>query len=190
MFIQIEETPNPNTLKFLLGFAILNEGKTADFSNVDEIKNSKLALNLFQIEHVMRVFFGHDFISVTKLDDINWDILKVEILTKIMDHFTSGGKVFDKKEVNDNNILKEEFFDENDMEIVNRIKELMESYIKPAVAQDGGDIKFLGYKNGTVYVELQGACSGCPSAAITLKQGVQNMLCYHIPEVSSIETIL
>ncbi|KAF5269438.1 hypothetical protein FQR65_LT12763 [Abscondita terminalis] len=184
MFIQIEETPNPNTLKFLLGFAILNEGETADFSNADEIKNSKLAANLFQIEHVVRVFFGHDFISVTKSGGINWDILKVEILTTIMDHFTSGGKALDKEGVNDNNIPDEEFFDESDIEIVNRIKELMESYIKPAVAQDGGDIKFRGYKDGIVYVELQGACSGCPSAAITLKQGVQNMLSYHIPEVA------
>ncbi|MDR2548353.1 MAG: NifU family protein [Rickettsiales bacterium] len=189
MFIQIEETPNPNTLKFLPGFAILSEGETADFSNTDEIKNSKLAANLFQIEHVMRVFFGHDFISVTKPDGINWDILKVEILTTIMDHFTSGEKALDKEGVN-NNIPDEEFFDENDIETVNRIKELMESYIKPAVAQDGGDIKFRGYKDGIVYVELQGACSGCPSAAVTLKQGVQNMLCYHISEVSGIETIL
>ncbi|GFQ79663.1 histidine--tRNA ligase [Trichonephila clavata] len=184
MFIQIEETPNPNTLKFLPGFAILNEGETADFSNADETKNSKLAANLFQIEHVVRVFFGHDFISVTKLGGINWDTLKVEILTTIMDHFTSGGKALDKEGVNDNNIPDEEFFDKNDIEIVNRIKELMESYIKPAVAQDGGDIKFRGYKDGIVYVELQGACSGCPSAAITLKQGVQNMLSYHIPEVA------
>ncbi|GFY65064.1 histidine--tRNA ligase [Trichonephila inaurata madagascariensis] len=184
MFIQIEETPNPNTLKFLPGFAILNEGETADFSNANEIKNSELAANLFQIEHVVRVFFGHDFISVTKSNGINWDILKVEVLTTIMDHFTSGGKALDKEGVNDNNIPDEEFFDENDIEIVNRIKELMESYIKPAVAQDGGDIKFRGYKDGIVYVELQGACSGCPSAAITLKQGVQNMLSYHIPEVA------
>ncbi|GFQ72285.1 histidine--tRNA ligase [Trichonephila clavata] len=184
MFIQIEETPNPNTLKFLPGFAILKEGETADFSNANEIKNSKLAANLFQIEHVVRVFFGHDFISVTKLDGINWDILKVEVLTTIMNHFTSGGKALDKEGVNDNNIPSEEFFDKNDIEIVNRIKELMESYIKPAVAQDGGDIKFRGYKDGIVYVELQGACSGCPSAAITLKQGVQNMLSYHIPEIS------
>lgn len=190
MFIQIEETPNPNTLKFLPGFEILNEGETADFSNANEIKNSKLAANLFQIEHVVRVFFGHDFISVTKLDEINWDILKVEVLTTIMNHFTSGGKALDKEGVNDNNVPDEEFFDENDIEIVNRIKELMESYIKPAVAQDGGDIKFRGYKDGIVYVELQGACSGCPSAAITLKQGVQNMLSYHIPEVAGIETTL
>ncbi|WP_395463626.1 NifU family protein [Wolbachia endosymbiont of Cantharis cryptica] len=188
MFIQIEETPNPNTLKFLPGFAILNEGETADFSNADEIKNSKLAANLFQIEHVVRVFFGHDFISVTKLDGINWDILKVEVLTTIMDHFTSGRKALNKEGISD--APDEGFFDENDIEIVNRIKELIESYIKPAVAQDGGDIKFRGYKDGIVYVELQGACSGCPSAAITLKQGVQNMLSYHIPEVSGIETTL
>ncbi|NSM56215.1 NifU family protein [Wolbachia endosymbiont of Atemnus politus] len=187
MFIQIEETPNPNTLKFLPGFAILNEGETADFSSASEIKNSKLAANLFQIEHVIRIFFGHDFISVTKPDGINWDILKVEILTTIMDHFTSGRKALDKE---GDNVSEEEFFDESDIEIVNRIKELMESYIKPAVAQDGGDIKFRGYKDGIVYVELQGACSGCPSAAITLKQGVQNMLCYHIPEISGIETTL
>ncbi|RDD35745.1 Fe/S biogenesis protein nfuA [Wolbachia endosymbiont of Cylisticus convexus] len=187
MFIQIEETPNPNTLKFLPGFEILSEGETADFSNLDEIKSSKLAANLFQIEHVVRVFFGHDFISVTKSDGINWDILKVEVLTTIMDHFTSGGKALDKEGANDPN---EEFFDKNDIEVVNRIKELMESYIKPAVAQDGGDIKFRGYKDGIVYVELQGACSGCPSAAITLRQGVQNMLSYHIPEVSGIETML
>lgn len=190
MFIQIEETPNPNTLKFLPGFEILSEGETADFSNADEIKNSKLAVNLFQIEHVVRVFFGHDFISVTKSDRMNWDIVKVEILTTIMDHFTSDGKAFDKEGVSDNKMLEEELFNENDIEIVNRIKELMESYIKPAVAQDGGDIKFRGYKDGIVYVELQGACSGCPSAAITLKQGVQNMLSYHIPEISGIETMI
>lgn len=179
MFIQIEETPNPNTLKFLPGFEILSEGETADFSNADEIKNSKLAANLFQIEYV---------VGVTKLGGINWDTLKVEILTTIMDHFTSGGKALDKEGVNDNNIPDEEFFDKNDIENVNRIKELMESYIKPAVAQDGGDIKFRGYKDGIIYVELQGACSGCPSAAITLKQGVQNMLSYRIPEIAGIET--
>ncbi|QKX02389.1 NifU family protein [Wolbachia endosymbiont of Dirofilaria (Dirofilaria) immitis] len=190
MFIQIEETPNLNTLKFLPGFAILNEGETVDFSSTDKTKNSKLAANLFQIEHVVRVFFGHDFISVTKSDKINWNTLKTEVLTTIIDHFTSGRKALDKEWVNDNDILEKEFFDESDTEIVSRIKELMESYIKPAVTQDGGDIKFRGYKDGIVYVELQGSCSGCPSAAITLKQGVQNMLCYHIPEILGIETIL
>nr|WP_175818464.1 NifU family protein [Wolbachia endosymbiont of Dirofilaria (Dirofilaria) immitis] len=190
VFIQIEETPNLNTLKFLPGFAILNEGETVDFSSTDKTKNSKLAANLFQIEHVVRVFFGHDFISVTKSDKINWNTLKTEVLTTIIDHFTSGRKALDKEWVNDNDILEKEFFDESDTEIVSRIKELMESYIKPAVTQDGGDIKFRGYKDGIVYVELQGSCSGCPSAAITLKQGVQNMLCYHIPEILGIETIL
>lgn len=188
MFIQIEETPNPNTLKFLPGFAILGEGETADFSNANEVKYSRLAVNIFKIKNVVRIFFGHDFISVTKSEGINWDVLKVEILTTIMEHFTSGGKALDDGEdvINES---KEEFFDENDIEIVERIKELMENYIKPAVAQDGGDIKFRGYKDGIVYVELQGACSGCPSAAITLKQGVENMLNYHIPEVAGIETV-
>lgn len=184
MFIQIEETPNPNTLKFLPGFSILNEGKTADFANIDEAKNSKLAVDLFHIEHVIRVFFGYDFISVTKLNDVSWDVLKVEILTTIMDHFTAGEKALNGEEVTD-----DEFFDESDTEIVNKIKELMESYIKPAVAQDGGDIKFRGYKDGVVFVELHGACSGCPSASVTLKQGVENMLSYHIPEIASVETI-
>ncbi|MCV3769231.1 MAG: NifU family protein [Wolbachia pipientis] len=190
MFIQIKKTPNQNTLKFLPGFTILNRKETADFSNANEIKNSKLATNLFQIKHVVRVFFGHNFISVTKSDKIDWNILKVEVLTTITNHFTSGGKALDQENINDNKILKEEFFNENDIEIVKKIKELMKSYIKPAVAQDGGDIKFRGYKDGIVYVELQGACSGCPSAIITLKQGVQNMLCYHIPEILSVETIL
>ncbi|WP_168464440.1 NifU family protein [Wolbachia endosymbiont of Ctenocephalides felis wCfeT] len=187
MFIQIEETPNPSTLKFLPGFDILNEGETADFSSAGEVENSRLAAKLFQIEHVMRVFFGHDFISVTKAEKVTWDIVKVEILTTIMEHFTSGGKALEGE---GSSIPDEEFFDESDVEIVNRIKELMESYIKPAVAQDGGDIKFRGYKDGIVYVQLQGACSGCPSAAITLKQGVQNMLSYHIPEIAGIETTL
>ncbi len=190
MFIQIKETPNLNTLKFLPGFMILNEGETVDFSSANETKNSKLAANLFRIEHVIRVFFGHDFISVTKSDDINWNTLKVEVLTTIMDHFASSGKALDREGTNDNDILEEEFFDKSDTEIVSRIRELMESYIKPAVVQDGGDIKFRGYKNGIVYVELQGACSGCPSATITLKQGIQNMLCYHIPEILGIDTIL
>lgn len=187
MFIKIEETPNPNTLKFLPGFAILDEGKTANFANADEAKSSRLAVKLFCIEHIVRVFFGYDFISVTKSNEVNWDVLKVEVLTTIMDHFTSGGKALSEEGVNDK--LNEEFFAEDDVEIVNRIKELMENYIKPAVAQDGGDIKFRGYKDGIVFVELHGACSGCPSASITLKQGVQNMLSYHIPEVAGVETM-
>lgn len=187
MFIQIEETPNPNTLKFLPGFAILNEGKTADFANANEAKSSRLAMKLFCVEHIVRVFFGYDFISVTKSNEIDWDVLKVEILTTIMDHLTSDGRAMNEEGINDK--LEKEFFDESDVEIVNRIKELMENYIKPAVAQDGGNIKFCGYKEGIVFVELHGACSGCPSASITLKQGVQNMLSYHIPEVAGVETI-
>jgi NFU1 iron-sulfur cluster scaffold homolog, mitochondrial len=186
MFIQIEETPNPNTLKFLPGFAILDEGQTADFASIGDAENSQLASELLKIEHITRVFFAHDFIAVTKLDKVNWDVLKVEVLTTIMDHFTTGKKALDVE----GEAIYEEFFDADDIEIVNRIKELMDNYIKPAVAQDGGDIKFRGYRDGTVFVELHGACSGCPSAAITLKQGVQNMLSYHIPEIVEVETVL
>ncbi|MBV0899918.1 MAG: NifU family protein [Wolbachia endosymbiont of Fragariocoptes setiger] len=183
MFIQIQETPNPNTLKFLPGCNVLDEGKTADFANVDEAQNSELATNLFHIEHVVRIFLSYDFVSITKSSEVDWSMLKVEILTVITDHFSSGKKTLDIDHKPD-----KEFFDEDDIETVNKIKELMENYIKPAVAQDGGDIKFCGYKDGVVFVELHGACSGCPSASITLKQGVQNMLSHHIPEVCSVET--
>ncbi|WP_333023874.1 NifU family protein [Wolbachia endosymbiont of Pentidionis agamae] len=186
MFIQVESTPNPNTLKFLPGFAILSEGEVIDFPCKEDITNSKLATNLFHIENVERVFFGYDFISITKSNEVDWNILKVEILTTIQDHFTFGGKALDEEGENKKD---EEFFDNDDIEIVERVKELMDNFIKPAVAQDGGDIKFKGYKDGIVYVKLQGACSGCPSAAITLKQGVENMLSYHIPEIAGIETI-
>lgn len=189
--MQIEKTPNPNTLKFFPGFTILNEGETVDFFNTDDedkIKESKLAANLLRIEHVVGVFFGYDFISITKSDNISWDVLKTKVLITITDYLISGEKILDNEKM-DNNISKEGFFDENDTEVVNKIKELIENYIRPAVTQDGGDIKFCGYKNGIVYVKLQGACSGCPSAAVTLKHGVQNMLCYHISEVLGVETM-
>lgn len=183
MFIQIQETPNLNTLKFLPGCNVLDEGKTADFTNVNEAQNSELATNLFKIENIVSIFLSHDFISITKSSEVDWSMLKVEILTVMTDHFSSGKKALDIDHKPD-----KEFFEEDDIEIVNKIKELMENYIKPAVAQDGGDIKFRGYKDGVVFVELHGACSGCPSASITLKQGVENMLSYHIPEVCSVET--
>ncbi len=186
MFIQIEDTPNPNTLKFLPGFAILKEGETAEFSQDNQTNNSKLAKNLLQVEYVEGVFFGYDFVTVTKSGEVSWDLLKVEVLTTIMDHFTTGGTALDDDHQESQT---DEFYDEHDTEIVNRIKELIENYIRPAVAQDGGDIKFKGFKNGIVFVKLHGSCSGCPSASLTLKQGVQNMLSYHIPEVADVENI-
>ncbi|XGA08115.1 MAG: NifU family protein [Wolbachia endosymbiont of Xenopsylla cheopis] len=188
MFIQIEDTPNPNTLKFLPGFPILKEGETAEFSQGNDVSNSKLARSLLQVEYVNNVFFGYDFITVTKSDEISWDLIKVEILTSIMDHFTTGGTALDNGDIRPAD-EDDEFYDEHDEEIVGRIKELIENYVRPAVAQDGGDIRFKGFKDGIVFFKLHGACSGCPSASLTLKQGVQNMLTYHIPEVAGVENI-
>ncbi|UWI83023.1 NifU family protein [Wolbachia endosymbiont of Howardula sp.] len=189
MFIRIEDTPNPNTLKFLPGFNILDEGITVYFLNIEQVQHSKLAYKLFKIKYVARVLFNHDFIAITKEDNNDWDIIKVDILTTIVDHFTAGGTVLDSKTINVYQELDEKFFDKQDIEIVNKIQDLMDNYIKPSVTQDGGDIKFRGYKSGIVYVELQGACSGCPQSSITLKQGIQNMLQYHIPEIVGIESI-
>ncbi|WDM85264.1 NifU family protein [Ehrlichia sp. JZT12] len=185
MFIQIEETPNPNTLKFMPGMPV-NNGKISEFADDVTAESSPFATALFRIAHVKNVFFGGDFVSVTKSDDIDWDILKPEVLTVIMDFLTLNPdntiENLDEEEV-------EEFFDEKDIEMVNKIKELINDYVKPAVAQDGGDIKFRGYSNGIVFVKLRGACSGCPSASITLKEGIYNMLTYYIPDIQGVESI-
>ncbi|MGN7618734.1 MAG: NifU family protein [Ehrlichia sp.] len=185
MFIQIAETPNPNTLKFIPGMPV-NNGKVSEFA-ADDItaETSSFATALFRIEHVKNVFFGGDFVSVTKSGDVEWDILKPEVLSVIMDFLT----------LNPDNAIEapdeevEEFFSEKDVEIVNKIKELIDDYIKPAVAQDGGDITFKGYRDGIVFVKLRGACSGCPSASITLKEGICNMLTYYIPDIKGVESI-
>ncbi|ABD45419.1 NifU family protein [Ehrlichia chaffeensis str. Heartland] len=185
MFIQIGETPNPNTLKFMPGMPI-NNGKVSEFADSVAAEGSSLATALFKIEYVKSVFFGGDFVSVTKSDDIEWDVLKPEILTVIMEFLTlnsdNATESFDQEEL-------EEFFDEKDIEMVGKIKELIDNYVKPAVIQDGGDIKFKGYSNGIVFVKLRGACSGCPSASITLKEGIYNMLSYYIPDIQGVESI-
>ncbi|RZB12316.1 NifU family protein [Ehrlichia minasensis] len=185
MFIQIEETPNPNTLKFMPGVPV-NNGKISEFADNIAAENSPLAAALFKVEHVDGVFFGGDFVSVTKSGDIEWDVLKPEVLTVIMEFLTlnpgDSTEDFDEEET-------EEFFDEKDVEMVGKIKELIDDYVKPAVMQDGGDIKFKGYSNGIVFVKLRGACSGCPSASITLKEGIYNMLSYYIPDIQGVESI-
>ncbi|CAH58499.1 NifU family protein [Ehrlichia ruminantium] len=185
MFIQIEDTPNPNTLKFMPGIPV-NNGKIGEFTDSITAESSPFAKALFEIEHIVSVFFGGDFISVTKSSDIEWDVLKPEILTVIMDFLTLNPN--DSVENNDEEDLQE-FFDAKDEEIVSKIKELIDDYIKPAVAQDGGDIKFKGYSNGIVFVKLRGACSGCPSASITLKEGIYNMLTYYLPDIQSVESV-
>lgn len=185
VFIQTEDTPNPNTLKFLPGLTVLKEG-TLEFINEKGAQGSELALLLFRTKNVVRVLFGCDFISVTKSDDAHWHILKPDILTSIMEYFT----------INDEHtpfIEKEEKvsidFDAKDNDVVQQIQELILNRVRPAVMQDGGDIEFRKYKDGIVYLQLKGACSGCPSAALTLKDGIEEMLKYYIPEIQSVEAI-
>ncbi len=184
MFIQTENTPNPLTLKFMPGQKVA-EGNSLEFKNKDEAKNSVLASLLFKNTNVTNVFFGKDFISVTKAEDVSWDALKPDILSKIMDFFSSGGKV-SGEEVNPS---VEENIKEGDEKIVKEIKVLLDEKIKPAVAQDGGDINFIKFDEGVVFLELRGACAGCPSSTLTLKSGIENMLKYYIPEIVSVEAI-
>lgn len=185
MFIQTEETPNPATLKFLPGEGVMPSG-TADFPTAQDAKRSPLATALFDIEGVGGVFFGRDFVSVTKATDEDWQLLKPSILGAIMEHFTTGAPLF-----NDGaGPTAPEASDEDDDEIVIQIKDLLETRVRPAVAQDGGDIVFQRFVEGVVYLQLQGACSGCPSSTATLKMGIENMLRHYIPEVEAVEAVM
>ncbi|KAH7468479.1 hypothetical protein PRIC1_010419 [Phytophthora ramorum] len=187
MFIQTEPTPNPLSVKFLPGRTVLDERFTTgvDFTlSSEEVRRSPLAKKLFQIEGVTRVFFGKDFISVTKTEDEDWDALNAEIFATIMDFFASNEEVMsDEPVVTDTTILPE------DDEVVAMIKELLEQRIRPSVQDDGGDIFYKGFdeKTGVVMVQLAGSCAGCPSSSVTLKHGVENMLKHYIPEVRGIE---
>ena len=180
MFIQTEETPNPNTLKFIPGVQVLEEG-TVEFKDNETAKISNLANLIFQVEGIERVFLTTDFVSVTKNNDVNWEILKPLILTAIMDHYASGKEVIEKIQNNTNDI-----FDE-DTEVVKQIKELIDQRVRPAVAMDGGDISFCSFKNGVVTLQMKGACAGCPSSTATLKMGIENMLRHYIPEVVEVK---
>jgi Fe-S cluster biogenesis protein NfuA len=188
MFIQTETTPNPATLKFLPGLVVLPEG-TQDFRSEDEAATrSPLATRLFGIPGVNGVFFGHDFISVTK-DGPEWQHLKPAVLGTIMEHFMAGEPVMAGSGVDTESVKDGEFFDEADAEIVVTIKELLESRVRPAVANDGGDITFRGFRDGTVFLAMKGACSGCPSSTATLKHGIQNLLKHFVPEVQAVEAV-
>lgn len=190
MFIQTETTPNPATLKFLPGKVVMPDG-TADFRDAASAGNSsQLAAKLFGVPGVTGVFFGYDFITVTK-DDGEWQHLKPAILGTIMEHFMSGAPVMISSNGTDAAHLHndEEFFDDADAEIVETIKELIETRVRPAVAQDGGDITFRGFENGTVFLHMKGACAGCPSSTATLKHGIQNLLRHFVPEVQQVEQI-
>lgn len=185
MFIQTEATPNPATLKFLPGRVVLMEG-TQDFTSVAEAGASPLAEKLFQIPGVQAVFFGHDFITVTK-DDTDWQHMKPAILGAIMEQFMSGQPIMVADQISEDD--DEEFFDADDEETVTVIKDLIETRVRPAVAQDGGDITFKGFKEGIVYLSMRGACAGCPSSTATLQHGIQNLLRHFVPEVEEVRPI-
>ena len=184
MFIQTEATPNPSTMKFIPGRVVLKEG-TAFFKNKEEALGSPFALRLFNYENVKGVFFGTDFITITKKDDAEWDIIKPIILGLINEHYLSNDPT-----ISDNNIEKNiKNNTGEDSDIVKKIKELIDTRVRPAVAMDGGDIIFENYKKGIVYLHMQGACSGCPSSTVTLKTGIENMLKHYIPEVTEVRQV-
>ena len=186
MFIQTEETPNPATLKFLPGTTVLG-ARTMDFPDRDAASASPLAARLFDIVGVDRVFFGGDFITVTARE-AEWHILKPPILGAIMEHFTAGLPVLEAGEMAAEG-AEDAAEPGDDDDIVTQIKELLDTRVSPAVAQDGGDIIFHGFQEGVVYLRMQGSCSGCPSSTMTLKHGIENLLRHYIPEVESVEPV-
>jgi Fe-S cluster biogenesis protein NfuA len=189
MFIQTEATPNPATLKFLPGREVMHEG-TADFRDAEGARAaSPLAGGLFAIPGITGVFFGYDFITVTSDGRTEWQHLKPAILGTIMEHFMSGQPVRTSPREEQQAGETAEFYDQADSEIVVTIKELLDTRVRPAVAQDGGDITFRGYQNGTVYLYMKGACAGCPSSTATLKHGIQNLLRHFVPEVEHVEQV-
>jgi Fe-S cluster biogenesis protein NfuA len=185
MFIQTESTPNPATLKFLPGQAVMPSG-TADFPTSEAATNSPLALRIFAVDGVTAVFFGPDFITVTKEEPVDWNHIKPAILGAIMEHFQSGQPVMQGE-----GLAAAGHADHSgeDSDIVNQIKELLDTRVRPAVAQDGGDITFHGFDRGVVYLHMQGACAGCPSSTITLKMGIENLLRHYIPEVTEVRPV-
>jgi Fe-S cluster biogenesis protein NfuA len=184
MFIETEGTPNPATLKFLPGVPVTG-GAPADFASPATAYRSPLAEALFSLPGVARVFLGADFITVTKSDDLAWPALKPQILGAIMEHYVAGRPVMEGEAA----AAEEEEIAPEDREVVDQIKELLDTRVRPAVASDGGDIVFRGYRDGIVRLHMQGACSGCPSSRATLKHGIENMLRHYVPEVQGVEQV-
>ena len=186
MFIQTEATPNPATLKFLPGKPVL-PGSTREFRSVEDATQSPLAKRLFEINHISGVFLGHDFVTVTRSGG-EWQQLKPAILGVIMDHYLSGVPVLTDMAI-PVDTGEGEFFDAGHEAIVKTIKDLLDSRVRPAVAQDGGDITFKGFKDGIVYLNMKGSCAGCPSSTATLKHGVENLLRHFVPEVAEVRPV-
>lgn len=187
MFIQTEQTPNPASLKFLPGCEVMGRG-TAEFSSAEAAVNaSPLAERLFKINGVANVFLGSDFVTVTKAETASWPALKVLLLGALMEHFSTGQPV-----MKDEHLLEasqKSSISEHDTEIVKQIKELLDTRIRPAVAQDGGDIEFDSFEDGIVFLAMRGACAGCPSSTLTLKSGIENLLKHFIPEVVEVRAV-
>jgi Fe-S cluster biogenesis protein NfuA len=188
MFIQTEATPNPATLKFLPGTPVLERG-TADFPNEAAAERSPLAQRLFAIDGVSGVFLGAEFISVTKDAEKDWQFMKPLVLSAVMDHFTQGEPVLLDAGDDAGDDADDGAGDDGDGGPVTRIKELIETRVRPAVMQDGGDIVFHGFEDGIVYLRMQGACAGCPSSTATLKHGIENMLRHYVPEVTEVQAV-
>ncbi|HLL58662.1 MAG TPA: NifU family protein [Allosphingosinicella sp.] len=190
MLIQTEATPNPATLKFLPGQTVMTGG-TRDFATPEDAEASPLADAIFSTGDVEGVFFGRDFVSVTAAPGVEWRELKPQVLGVLLDHFSSGAPLFTPGTAAGISVAPPEEIGENpeDAEIVAQIRELIETRVRPAVAQDGGDIVYRGFQKGTVYLALQGACSGCPSSAMTLKQGIEGLLKHYVPEVEAVEAV-
>ena len=184
MFIQVEPTPNPLTLKFLPGRTVAKEG-TIFYQNESEVLNSPFAKRMFAVDGVNSVFFGSDFITITKDEDLDWQVLKPMVLGAITDHYDSGEETV----IETPDLKKSEDLNENDSDIVKQIKELLDTRVRPAVAMDGGDIVYKKFEKGIVYLHMQGECSGCPSSAATLKTGIENMLKHYVPEVIEVRPV-
>jgi len=189
MIVETEHTPNPDTLKFLPGKKVSESGPIEFLKNDKDIKIT-LVKKILSLNGTLMVFLGNDFITVKKEKDLNWENLKHSIISEINDYYSKGNNVVVKKDTNIKKVQNN--FSTNTEEtkpnnVVNKIKDVLDSKVRPAVAKDGGDITFKSFKDGVVTVELKGSCSGCPSSIMTLKQGVQNLLCHYIPEVKSVE---
>ena len=188
MFIQTEATPNPASMKFLPGRTVLEAG-TMDMRDAESAAQSPLAAKLFAIPNVAGVFFGQDFIAVTKSDG-DWNHLKPAILGAVMEHFLSGEPIVRAgADISTSSGNADEFFDEKDASMVATIKELIETRVRPAVASDGGDITFKGYRDGVVFLNMRGACAGCPSSTATLKNGIENLLRHFVPDVTEVRPV-
>jgi Fe-S cluster biogenesis protein NfuA len=190
MLIHTEQTPNPATRKFLPGQTVLESG-SRDFPDRDSAEASPLAAALFQTGMVEGVFFGRDFVSVTAGAGVPWTELEPVVLETLLDHFVTGAPLFRAGSAAGIHISQEPDFEEDpeDADIIEQIKELLETRVRPAVAQDGGDIVYRGYREGRLYLAMQGACSGCPSSTITLKNGIEGLIRHYVPEVESVEAV-